>query len=63
MIPTRHDYYRARVREHQRLARRAASAEDRLMHEQLISAYQDLARRYRLKLVFRPVTSDAAAAA
>lgn len=61
MIPTRHDYYRARMREHQRLARRAASDEDRRMHEQLVGAYQDLARQYRLKMVFRPAERVAAA--
>jgi hypothetical protein len=61
MIPTRHDYYRARMREHQRLARRADTAENRQMHEQLVGAYQDLARQYRLRLVFRPAMRASAA--
>ncbi len=51
MIPTRYDYYKARSREHRRLALRAGCAEDRAMHERLVEAYAGLARKYSLKQV------------
>jgi len=51
MVPTRYDYYKARIREHRRLASRAANAEMRAMHEQLVAGYGDLARKYSLKQV------------
>ncbi len=51
MIPTRHDYYRRRAREHRRLALAATAPEDRAMHDQLVTAYNGLARRYLLREV------------
>ena len=51
MIPTRYDYYKARSREHRRLALRSADATARAMHEQLVQAYAQLARKYSLKQV------------
>lgn len=62
MVPTRYDYYKARIREHRRLASRADSDEARAMHQQLVSAYGDLARKYSLKQVvtLRPETLAAA---
>lgn len=49
MIPTRHDYYKRRAREHRRLASLSTCVEQRLAHEKLVEAYLTLARRYRLK--------------
>jgi hypothetical protein len=49
MIPTRYDYYKARAREHRRLAQR--SAQDRAMHLRLVEAYGELARKYCLRQV------------
>lgn len=49
MIPTRYDYYRRRAREHRNLAQDAASTEQRAMHEKLVSAYGELARKYRTR--------------
>ena len=49
MIPTRYDYYRRRAREHRDLAQGAASTEQRAMHEKLVSAYGELARKYRTR--------------
>ena len=51
MIPTRYDYYKARSREHRRLALGSADAADRAMHERLVEAYTELARKYSLKQV------------
>jgi len=48
MIPTRYDYYKARSREHRRLALGSADAADRAMHERLVEAYTELARKYSL---------------
>jgi len=64
MVPTRYDYYKARTREHRRLALQARSAEERAMHERLVEAYTDLARKYSLKQVvtLRVQTCDSAAA-
>ena len=58
MIPTRYDYYKARVREHRRLAQHSAKPQDRGMHLRLVDAYGELARKYSLKQV---VTLRAAA--
>ncbi|MDD3800404.1 MAG: hypothetical protein PHE36_14635 [Novosphingobium sp.] len=49
MIPTRYEYYRARAREHRALAQRAASPEQRTMHDRLVGAYTGLARKYALR--------------
>ena len=49
MIPTRYDYYRRRAREHRALAKHAASHEQRAIHEKLVSAYGELARKYRTR--------------
>jgi hypothetical protein len=49
MIPTRHDYYKRRAREHRALAGRAASAKDRAMHSTLVEAYLGLARQHGLR--------------
>ena len=49
MIPTRYDYYRARAREHRTLAARATDAEQRSMHDRLVGAYTELARKYALR--------------
>lgn len=49
MIPTRYEYYRRRVREHRALAKGAADTEQRAMHEKLVNAYGELARKYRTK--------------
>ena len=49
MIPTRYDYYRSRAREHRRLAQRAANEDQRSMHDRLVGAYTDLARKYALR--------------
>ena len=49
MIPTRYEYYRRRAREHRDLARGAASTEQRAMHEKLVGAYGELARKYRTR--------------
>lgn len=62
MVPTRYDYYKARSREHRRLAHGAGSAEARAMHERLVSVYADLARKYSLKQVVRLRTPRGAAA-
>lgn len=51
MIPTRYDYYKARLREHRRLATCCANAADRAMHERLVEAYAGLARKYSLKQI------------
>jgi len=51
MIPTRHDYYRRRADEHQRLAGIADAPSQRAMHTQLVEAYRGLARQSRLKQV------------
>ncbi len=44
MVPTRYDYYKARSREHRRLAGKAPCEQDRIMHERLVDAYAKLAR-------------------
>ena len=49
MIPTRYDYYRSRAREHRRLAQCAANEDQRSMHDRLVGAYTDLARKYALR--------------
>jgi hypothetical protein len=53
MIPTRHDYYRRRAREHRNLALSASHPEMRAMHDQLMRAYDGLARRYLLREVVK----------
>ena len=53
MIPTRHEYYRRRAREHHRLALAAAAPEQRSMHARLVEAYGELARQYRLRQVIK----------
>ncbi len=52
IVATRYEYYKARVREHRRLAAQAMHPEDRAMHEQLVKAYTGLAREHRLRQVF-----------
>lgn len=49
MIPTRHDYYRRRAREHRLLALRAIDDELRQMHERLVGVYTKMARDSRLR--------------
>jgi hypothetical protein len=49
MIPTQYEYYRRRAREHQTLAKGATSTEQRAMHEKLVGAYGELARKYRTR--------------
>lgn len=49
MIPTRHDYYKRRAREHRQLAGSAPTDADREMHERLVEAYAGLARKYGLR--------------
>ncbi len=49
MIPTRHDYYRRRAREHRLLATRTPDDEVRQMHERLVSVYTQMARDSRLR--------------
>ena len=49
MIPTRHDYYRRRAREHRQLAARAIDGELRQMHERLVGVYTQMARDSRLR--------------
>ncbi len=49
MIPTRHDYYRRRAREHRLLAARAVDGERRQMHERLVDVYTQMARDSRLR--------------
>lgn len=49
MIPTRHDYYRRRAREHRALAARAIDGELQQMHERLVSVYTQMARDSRLR--------------
>lgn len=44
MVPTRYDYYKARSREHRRLASKAICDADRAMHERLVDSYARLAR-------------------
>jgi len=51
MIPTAHDYYRARAREHRRLALAALAMEQRARHETLAEAYTSLAQRYKLRQI------------
>ena len=51
MIPTRHDYYRRRASEHRGLALAARQPDQRAMHDQLMRAYDGLARRYQLREV------------
>jgi len=53
MIPTAHDYYRARATEHRRLALAAGADAQRAMHERLVEAYCALAERHKRKLVVR----------
>ncbi|BAK67851.1 hypothetical protein SLG_31760 [Sphingobium sp. SYK-6] len=53
MIPTRHDYYRRRAREHRKLALAAGQSEQRAMHDQLVRAYDALAKQYRLRQIVR----------
>jgi hypothetical protein len=53
MIPTKHDYYKRRAREHRRLASSAADADERMMHDRLVEAYTALARKYRLRQIIR----------
>jgi hypothetical protein len=53
MIPTRHDYYRRRAREHRSLALSASQPEMRAMHDRLVFAYEGLARRYLLRQVVK----------
>lgn len=59
MVPTRYDYYKARIREHRRLASSAANVESRAMHEQLVAAYRELARACSLKQIvtLRPTSA------
>ena len=63
MIPTRHDYYKRRAREHRHLAATAAYDEDREMHERLVDAYTKLARKHGLRQVvtLKPVAIAAEA--
>ena len=49
MIPTRYEYYSRRVREHRALAKGATDTEQRAMHEKLVNAYGELARKYRTR--------------
>lgn len=49
MIPTAHDYYRRRAREHRHLAGAAQAPEQREMHDRLVGVYQSLAREARLR--------------
>lgn len=49
MIPTSHDYYRRRAREHRKLALNASNGELRQMHENLVTAYSRLASDSRLR--------------
>ncbi len=51
MIPTRHDYYRRRAREHRSLALSTNQPEQRAMHDQLMRAYDGLARQYQMREV------------
>ena len=53
MIPSRHDYYNARVAEHRQLAAMAADESQRSRHLNLVEAYTGLAQKYRP----RPVLS------
>jgi pyridoxine/pyridoxamine 5'-phosphate oxidase len=46
MIPTNHDYYNRRAREHRALASAAKQAETQAMHERLVKAYVTLAGRH-----------------
>lgn len=51
MIPTRHDYYKRRAREHRLLATRAQNDEDRAMHDRIAGAYTGLARQHGLRQI------------
>lgn len=51
MIPTRHDYYRRRAREHRGLALATRQPDQRAMHDRLMRAYDGLARHYQLREV------------
>lgn len=62
MIPTRHDYYRRRAREHRKLALSAIDGEMRQMHEKLVTVYCRLASdsRLRQRVSLRPEIAFAA---
>lgn len=47
MIPSRHEYYRRRAKEHRLLARAANLPEIRAMHDRLVEAYTGLAKLHR----------------
>lgn len=51
MVPTAHDYYRRRAREHRHLSNAAKVPEERDMHDRLVSVYRSLAREARLRQV------------
>lgn len=62
MIPTRHDYYRRRAREHRDLAAKATDGERRQMHQRLMGVYAQMARDSRLRqtISLRPDIGQAA---